>query len=113
MSGIETDGAQASWQSLEAAALRRALSETGRGDAGQATRDGQQMISFCCNDYLGLSQHPQVKQAALAAIEQYGAGAGASRLVTGNHPLYEDLENAPGTAKRNRSGAGVWQRLSG
>jgi len=77
---------------LEATALRRELSETGRGDAGEATRDGQQMISFCCNDYLGLSQHPQVKQAASEAIKQYGAGAGASRLVTGNHPLYDDLE---------------------
>lgn len=77
---------------LEATVLRRELSETGRGDAGEATRDGQQMISFCCNDYLGLSQHPQVKQAASEAIKQYGAGAGASRLVTGNHPLYDDLE---------------------
>ncbi len=91
MSGIE-QMARSKLAELEAAALRRALSETGRGDAGQATRDGQQMISFCCNDYLGLSQHSQVKQAALAAIEQYGAGAGASRLVTGNHPLYDDLE---------------------
>jgi 8-amino-7-oxononanoate synthase len=78
---------------LEAAALRRELSETGRGNAGQATRDGQRMISFCCNDYLGLSQHPQVKRAASEAIDHYGAGAGASRLVTGNHPLYDDLEN--------------------
>ncbi|NKB19355.1 MAG: 8-amino-7-oxononanoate synthase [Alphaproteobacteria bacterium] len=77
---------------LEAATLRRALSETGRGEAGQATRDERQMISFCCNDYLGLSQHPDVKRAASEAIKQFGAGAGASRLVTGNHPFYDDLE---------------------
>jgi 8-amino-7-oxononanoate synthase len=50
------------------------------------------LTSFCCNDYLGLSQHPSVKQAAHEALEVFGAGAGASRLVTGNHPLYDDLE---------------------
>ena len=50
------------------------------------------MISFCCNDYLGFSQHELVKRAATQAIVKYGAGAGASRLVTGNHPLLEDLE---------------------
>jgi 8-amino-7-oxononanoate synthase len=91
VSGIE-QMARSKLAELEAAALRRELLETGRGDAGEATRDGQQMISFCCNDYLGLSQHPAVKRAASEAIEQYGAGAGASRLVTGNHPLYDDLE---------------------
>ncbi|MGB0576174.1 MAG: 8-amino-7-oxononanoate synthase [Alphaproteobacteria bacterium] len=77
---------------LEASALRRELSQTGRGEAGQATRNNHQMISFCCNDYLGMSQHPTVKQVASDAVEKYGAGAGASRLVTGNHPLYDDLE---------------------
>lgn len=49
-------------------------------------------ISFASNDYLGLSQHPEVKEAAIRAIENYGVGAGASRLVTGNHPLYAELE---------------------
>jgi 8-amino-7-oxononanoate synthase len=39
-----------------------------------------------------LTQHPAIKQAAIAAIEEYGAGSGASRLVTGNHPLYAQLE---------------------
>ena len=92
VSGIE-QVARRKLAELEAAALRRELSETGRGNAGQATRAGQQMISFCCNDYLGLSQHPAIKRAAAEAIDQFGAGAGASRLVTGNHPLYDDLEN--------------------
>lgn len=49
-------------------------------------------MSFCCNDYLNLSQHPKVKRAAIEAIERNGAGSGASRLVTGNHPLHRALE---------------------
>ena len=77
---------------LETDALRRVLSETERANAGRTSRNGRHLVSFCCNDYLGLSQHPVVKRAASEAIEKYGAGAGASRLVTGNHPLYNDLE---------------------
>jgi 8-amino-7-oxononanoate synthase len=49
-------------------------------------------LSFSCNDYLNLGQHPKIVAAAIEAIERYGAGAGASRLVTGNHPLYAALE---------------------
>ena len=55
-------------------------------------RNGHRLLSFSCNDYLNLSQHPAVKAATIAAIERYGVGAGASRLVTGNHPLYAELE---------------------
>jgi 8-amino-7-oxononanoate synthase len=47
---------------------------------------------FCSNDYLGLSQHPLVKEKAKAAIDRYGFGAGAARLVSGNSPLHEALE---------------------
>ena len=49
-------------------------------------------MSFCCNDYLGLTHHPAVKAAAAGAVAKHGAGAGASRLITGNHPLYAVLE---------------------
>ncbi len=77
---------------LDALALRRTLRDTDRGDFPFVVRDGRRLLSFSCNDYLGLSRHPVVKAAAVAAIEAYGAGAGASRLVTGNHPLYAALE---------------------
>lgn len=81
---------------LERAALRRHFVETRRElwpDQGPIVfRDGRRLLSFSCNDYLNLSQHPAVKAAAIAAIETYGAGAGASRLVTGNHPLFTELE---------------------
>jgi 8-amino-7-oxononanoate synthase len=55
-------------------------------------RGGRRLLSFSCNDYLNLSHHPAVKAAAQGAIETYGAGAGASRLVTGDHPLLSGLE---------------------
>ncbi len=55
-------------------------------------RGGKQLISFSCNDYLGLSHHPEVVAAGIEALAEYGAGAGASRLVTGNMDLYDDLE---------------------
>jgi len=72
--------------------LQRVLTDTVRGDGIWVERDGRKLLSFSCNDYLNLTQHPAVKRAAIAAIEEYGAGSGASRLVTGNHPLYAQLE---------------------
>src|SRR5262245_7987423 len=77
---------------LDARLLRRTLVTSARSDAIWLTRDGRRLLSFSCNDYLNLSQHPAVKEAAITAIRHYGAGAGASRLVTGNHPLYDMLE---------------------
>src|SRR5205085_3427644 len=65
---------------------------TARTDGVWMERDGRRILSFSCNDYLSLSQHPEVKKAAIAAVERYGMGSGASRLVTGNHPLYAELE---------------------
>ena len=84
--------AQEKLDDLQHRHLRRALAETVREDGIWVERDGKRLLSFSCNDYLNLTQHPAIKQAAIAAIEQYGAGSGASRLVTGNHPLYAQLE---------------------
>jgi 8-amino-7-oxononanoate synthase len=77
---------------LERADLRRALIDSNRTDGLWVERGGRKLLSFCCNDYLNLTQHPALKEAAIAAIARYGVGAGASRLVTGNHPLYAELE---------------------
>lgn len=77
---------------LEAKSLRRWLKPTRRHDGAVVERDGRRLISFSCNDYLGLSQHPEVRAAAAEAALNYGAGASASRLVTGDHPLLGDLE---------------------
>jgi len=76
---------------LDNARLRRTPVVTAR-DGIYVERAGRRLISFSCNDYLNLSRHPTVIKAAVEAAERYGAGAGASRLVTGNHPLYAELE---------------------
>lgn len=72
--------------------LRRSLAETQRAGVIEVIRAGRKLISFSCNDYLNLSRHPDVMEAAKDAIDTYGAGSGASRLVTGNHPLFGALE---------------------
>lgn len=84
--------AQAKLDGLSAQSLKRTLKPTHRLDGVFVERDGRRLVSFSCNDYLGLSHHPAVKAAAVAAVETYGVGAGASRLVTGDHPLFTALE---------------------
>lgn len=54
--------------------------------------NGKLYLSFCSNNYLGLANHPKIKQAAIEAIHQYGWGTGASRLVSGNMTLHQELE---------------------
>jgi 8-amino-7-oxononanoate synthase len=83
---------QAKLDDMEALNLRRRLAETDRYAPAKVRRNGREIISFCCNDYLDLSHHPRVIEAALSAAKRYGVGSGASRLVTGNTPLYTELE---------------------
>jgi 8-amino-7-oxononanoate synthase len=77
---------------LEGRDERRSLTPTERLVTGEVRRGGRQMLSFCDNDYLGLSSHPRVIDAAVKATRRYGAGAGAARLVTGDNPLNAQLE---------------------
>ena len=77
---------------LSVRALRRELAETARFAEAHVSREGRELLSFSCNDYLNLSTHPEIIEAAVAALQKYGVGAGGSRAVTGNHPLYAALE---------------------
>jgi 8-amino-7-oxononanoate synthase len=56
------------------------------------TIDGKKLLAFCSNNYLGLANHPKLKAAAIAAVQTWGVGAGASRLLSGNFRLYSILE---------------------
>jgi 8-amino-7-oxononanoate synthase len=85
--------ATAKLESLGAKALRRTLATTAADEGCWVECDGRRLLSFASNDYLNLTTHPAIKAAAADALARYGLGAGASRLVTGNHPLYRELED--------------------
>ncbi len=55
--------------------------------------DGAEVLLLCSNNYLGLADHPRVRQAAGEAAERYGAGAGSSRLISGSMSLHRKLEH--------------------
>jgi 8-amino-7-oxononanoate synthase len=63
-----------------------------REDGGHIRRDGRAMIDFSSNDYLGLSRHPALIKRACEWTRAYGAGAGASRLVTGTADYHLAVE---------------------
>lgn len=63
--------------------------------------------SLSGNDYLGLAQHPAVLDAAIAALEQFGAGASGSRFLSGNNPLNAELEEAIARFKSGKGGVGL------
>ncbi|MDD2337141.1 MAG: aminotransferase class I/II-fold pyridoxal phosphate-dependent enzyme, partial [Geobacteraceae bacterium] len=54
--------------------------------------DGKEVLLLCSNNYLGLANHPALKEASIKAVEHYGVGTGASRLVSGTMELHEQLE---------------------
>lgn len=86
--------AQEKLAGLEARGLRRELTPTARLGGARVVRGGRELVSFACNDYLDLAHHPRVLAAAHAALERHGAGAGGSRLVTGDAPETGALEAA-------------------
>jgi 8-amino-7-oxononanoate synthase len=54
--------------------------------------DNRNVISFCSNDYLGLANNPQIKQATIDAINDFGVGSGAAHLVNGHSIVHHQLE---------------------
>lgn len=74
--------------------LRRELTPTARLGGARVVRGGRELISFACNDYLDLAHHPRVIAAGREAMARRGAGAGGSRLVTGDAPELSALEAA-------------------
>lgn len=75
----------------------RLLATSGCGPEIELAEDGYikkgDYISFVCNDYLGFTQHPEVKKAVIAGIEKYGTGAGASPLIGGYFDYHKELED--------------------
>jgi len=79
-------------KALKDAGLYRSLSLTQGPQGPKVKINGTDAILLCSNNYLGLANHPKIKQAAIKAIEKYGFGSGASRLISGNMELHAELE---------------------
>ncbi|MBI5048612.1 MAG: 8-amino-7-oxononanoate synthase [Deltaproteobacteria bacterium] len=77
---------------LKNAGLYRNLRLIERKQEPRVNIDGKDVILLCSNNYLGLANHPKIKEAAILAIEKYGFGSGASRLVSGNMEPHNELE---------------------
>jgi 8-amino-7-oxononanoate synthase len=78
------------WRSAGLQRRRRVVSPL---SPTQLEVDGRVVTSFASNDYLGLSQHPRLIDAVAEGARRYGAGAGASHLVSGHHAVHEALEH--------------------
>jgi 8-amino-7-oxononanoate synthase len=72
--------------------LLRRLKVIESSDGRTASIDGKRVLLLCSNDYLGLAGHPALRLAAVEAMNRYGFGSGASRLVSGNSSLHQELE---------------------
>jgi glycine C-acetyltransferase len=79
-------------RALKSASLLRRLRSVAGEQGPTLIVDGRQVLNFSSNNYLGLANHPTLRNAAIAAIERYGCGSGASRLISGNMTLHEELE---------------------
>ncbi len=65
--------------------------------------DGKPCLSFCSNNYLGLSRHPSIIKAGQNALEKFGSGSGASRLLSGTFPPHQELEMEIATFKKTEA----------
>jgi len=74
----------------------------GPNDA-ECVLNGKKVINLSSNNYLGFANHPRLKKAAIAAIEKYGAGAGAVRPIIGNMALHDELETLLAKFKREEA----------
>lgn len=81
----------------------RSLTATEILPEGRLRRGNTDYINFASNDYLGLSQHPALIKRAEECAGRYGAGTTASRLITGNHPLYDSIESKLARGKGTES----------
>src|SRR5450631_4593756 len=82
-------------QRLDAIREQGLYRELRRVDSAQGPRikiAGKTFLNFSSNDYLGLANHPTLKAAAIKAVEKFGAGAGASRLICGSLAPFHELE---------------------
>ena len=79
---------------LKEQGLRRELRRVDSPQGSRIEIGGKSFLNFSSNDYLGLANHPALKEAAIKAVEKFGAGAGASRLICGSLAPFHELEES-------------------
>ena len=79
-------------QTLEERSLIRRRRTVDTPCAPRITVDGREMLAFCSNDYLGLASHPRIVEALKEGADLYGAGSGASHLISGHSRAHALLE---------------------
>ena len=94
MNRISENFFQESLGTLANEGLRRQLRSQGGPQSRELTVEGRKVLNFCSNNYLGLADDPRLKEAVIENIREEGFGSGASRLVCGNMPAHERLEQA-------------------
>src|SRR5437667_10482784 len=86
-------------EALRACSLDRHLRELTSAQGPEIEIDGRRLINFSSNRYLGLANDPRLRQPAIAAVTEFGLGAGASRLMSGTQSPHGRLEPAMGKRK--------------
>ena len=84
---------------LDAASLRRSLRPVDSAQLSRTLIAGEELLNFASNDYLGLASHPKILAAYNDALQQWGAGSGASRLICGSLAPHRQLESFLAEAK--------------
>jgi 8-amino-7-oxononanoate synthase len=79
---------------LEQRSLKRTLKICDSASAPIMTIDGQAILTFCSNDYLGLANHPELAKAIAEGLQRFGSGSGASHMISGHHRPHDALEKA-------------------
>jgi glycine C-acetyltransferase/8-amino-7-oxononanoate synthase len=98
MSGIEE-----TLEALRDRGLYRRMRTVSGPQGPRVLLDGRPVLLLCSNNYLGLADHPRVREAAAEAAMRYGAGAGASRLVSGTMRIHRRLEERLAEFKRSET----------
>src|SRR5436305_5659876 len=88
---------------LKALGLRRRTRMISGPQRPHVLLDGKPVLLLCSNNYLGLADHPRVRQAAADAAMRWGVGAGASRLISGTMTIHRRLEERLAAFKRRES----------
>jgi glycine C-acetyltransferase len=91
------------YEKLVAADLDWRLRTLQGPSAPRSVVDGKRVIMLCSNNYLNLSNHPKIKEAAKKAVDTHGAGSGSVRPIAGNMDLHEELERRIARFKRRQA----------